>query len=109
MERNQNILEWLKEDFDEIWEENIPWERLNNRSVLVTGASGLIGSCFVYALLDRNIRYGSNIHIIVLARNRERLFNKFGQYDNVNLIAQDVSEEIKWPGTVVNIRPLHKW
>lgn len=100
MERNQNILEWLKEDFDEIWEENIPWERLNNRSVLVTGASGLIGSCFVYALLDRNIRYGSNIHIIVLARNRERLFNKFGQYDNVNLIAQDVSEEIKWPGTV---------
>lgn len=94
------MLELLKEDFDEIWEENIRWEQLDNKSILVTGASGLIGSCVVYALLDRNIRYGSNIQIIVLARNKERLCNKFGKYDDVNIITQDVASEIKYPGTV---------
>jgi nucleoside-diphosphate-sugar epimerase len=95
MKKSQNMLQLLKDDFDEIWEENIPWEKLDNKCVLVTGASGLIGSCFVYALLDRNLRYDSNIHIIVLARNRERLWDKFGEFDNVNIIAQDVSVEIK--------------
>ena len=94
------MLELLKEDFDEIWEENIQWEQLDNKSVLVTGASGLIGSCFVYAMLDRNIRYGNNIHIIVLARNKERLCNKFAKYDNVSIIAQDVAAEIKYIGAI---------
>lgn len=30
---------------------------------------------------------------------KECLCNKFGQYDNVNIIVQDVSAEVKWPGT----------
>ena len=42
MKKSQNMLQLLKDDFDEIWEENIPWEKLDNKCVLVTGASGLI-------------------------------------------------------------------
>lgn len=84
----------LRADFDEIWEYDLPWEKLQNSAILVTGASGLIGSAMVYSLIDRNRRFGSNIRIYALARNEERMREKFGGYEGMNFIAQDVCDDI---------------
>lgn len=89
-----NIEELLINDFEDIWNYKLPWETLYEVNILVTGASGLIGSFFILALLDRNMRYGSNIHIIALARNQERLQKKFGDFPEVEILAQDVCDTI---------------
>jgi len=94
------MLNLLREDFDGIWEEELLWSELDNKTILVTGASGLIGSFLIYALLDRNIRYKSNIHILALARDKKRLRNKYKQYGWVDIMAQDIANPIKYKNPI---------
>ncbi|MBQ8137757.1 MAG: NAD-dependent epimerase/dehydratase family protein, partial [Clostridia bacterium] len=46
----------------------LPWERLSNKSVLLSGASGMIGSVFVDALMQKN-REGLSCRILALTRD----------------------------------------
>lgn len=71
-------------------------ERLKNRSILVTGASGLIGSYIVDMLLAYNRLENANITIYALARSTERLNQRFGDAKTKKLIfvEQDVCDEI---------------
>ena len=60
----------FKEDLEYITDVNfIDWHKLDNKTVFVTGATGLIGYTFVSALLYRNLNYNSNIKVIALVRN----------------------------------------
>ncbi len=54
---------------------------LSGRSILVTGATGLIGSCVVDSLLYLNKYKGTNISIIIAARNRERVTERFASFE----------------------------
>ncbi|MDE6209834.1 MAG: NAD-dependent epimerase/dehydratase family protein [Lachnospiraceae bacterium] len=61
------------EDYKYISEDkNIPWEKLENATVLVTGATGLIGISIIKALLfyEQNNRIG--LKIVGLVRNKEK-------------------------------------
>ncbi|MBO4301006.1 MAG: NAD-dependent epimerase/dehydratase family protein [Desulfovibrio sp.] len=51
----------------------LPWERLRQVDVLVTGASGSIGSALVKALMYASDRLGLNIHVVAHGRSEERL------------------------------------
>ena len=51
----------------------IDWQKFYNKTVFVTGATGLIGYTLVSALLYRNLKYKSNIKIIALVRNITKL------------------------------------
>ena len=44
----------LQEDLDFIAESNIPFEKLNNSSILITGGTGLVGISIIRALLCVN-------------------------------------------------------
>lgn len=66
--------------------------KLNNVSILVTGATGLIGSCLIDTLLMANSRYGANIRIYALGRNKDKIINRFGT--SVNPIVQDIMTPI---------------
>ena len=50
----------------------IPWERLSGRTLLVTGATGLIGSLLVKTLLYRADRFGTDVSIVAQVRSRAR-------------------------------------
>lgn len=52
--------------------------KLNNVSILVTGATGLIGSCLIDTLLAANSSYRANIKIYALGRNKDKIENRFG-------------------------------
>ena len=67
----------------------IPWDELGGSSVLVTGATGLIGSLVVMALACRNRLFNQGIKIKALARNREKAERVFG-----NLLGRPGS---RWP------------
>lgn len=70
--------------------------KLKNRNILITGATGLVGSYLVDFLDYLNKNYNLGIKIYAMARSRERLINKFGE-ENLNLIylEQDLNLPIK--------------
>lgn len=74
-------------------------EKFKGTSVLVTGANGMIGSYFVYTFLKLNDKYGFNININVLVRNKEKAIKMFGE-NNVNIINQDVTCKIDFSDDV---------
>lgn len=63
---------WI-EDFEQICAASyIPWEELYHKTVLITGASGLIGSNLVYSLLYINMKRKLNLKILALVRDEKK-------------------------------------
>lgn len=87
--------EIFKEDLEYITGVNfIDWYKLDNKTVFVTGATGLIGYTFVSALLYRNLVYNSNIKVIALVRNitkaREKFAEQLKQKANIEFVVGNV-------------------
>lgn len=82
----------LQEDLQYIANYGLPYEQLKGRTVLVTGATGLIGVLLVRALLA----IGS-IEIIALVRNQEKATNIYGSLigNSLKLHIANVVDEIK--------------
>lgn len=57
-------------------------DSFKNKTVLVTGCTGLIGSIFTKFMLYANENYGLNIRIIVLVRNISKFNDIYGLYSN---------------------------
>ncbi len=55
---------------------HLPWEKLKGKNVLVTGATGLIGSCLVRVLLANA---DLDCQVYAAGRNHERATNIFGK------------------------------
>lgn len=55
----------------------IPWEKLRNKTIFVTGATGLIGQNLINGLLYSNIKKNLNIKVIALIRNIDKANEKF--------------------------------
>lgn len=65
---------------------------IDDGSVLVTGASGLIGSCLIDMLLYANEK-GRHFELYALGRNAEKIKTRFAEHKNVgclHIIEQDV-------------------
>jgi nucleoside-diphosphate-sugar epimerase len=55
----------------------IKWQRMENKTVLVTGGTGLIGSYFINSLLYYNRCHTNKIHVVALVRDCEKARIKF--------------------------------
>ena len=51
---------------------NLPWQMLQGKAVLITGASGFLGSFLVDVLMTRNLEYDEKMRFCTLARNKNR-------------------------------------
>lgn len=58
--------------------EAIPWNQLNGSSVLLSGATGMIGSLLTDAILFKNENGGMNCKVIALGRSAEKGRKRFG-------------------------------
>ena len=83
----------INEDTEQIITENNGLTQLYNKTILITGASGMIGSYFVYTLMKLNEDYDANIKIIPLIRNLDKLHDEILSKDYVHPIVQDVIEK----------------
>lgn len=72
-----NISTTLSEDFEYI-RQNYDFSFLNGKSVLVTGASGLLGSQLCLYFLYLNEKNRAKIKVLALARNLEKAEKNFG-------------------------------
>jgi nucleoside-diphosphate-sugar epimerase len=86
----------FKEDLDYIINVDfIDWSKLDNKTVFITGATGLIGYYLTCALLYRNMMCRSQIKIIALVRNMEKAKQMFySQLDdnNINFIEGELED-----------------
>lgn len=76
----------------------LPWERLANSSVLISGASGMVGSFLVDALMLLNERKGLNCRVYALGRNVEKAQERFSHCWNSPLF-RFVCHDINLPLT----------
>lgn len=90
----------IDEDAQQIIDENGGLTELFDESVMITGASGMIGSYFTYALMKLNEDYDANIKIIPLVRNLNKLNKELLSKSYVHPIVQDVNEKIVYDGDV---------
>ena len=58
--------------------EAIPWECLQGSSLLLSGATGMIGSLLVDAILYKDEKEGLGCKVIALGRNAEKGRKRFG-------------------------------
>ncbi len=74
--------------------------KLKNKTFLITGASGMIGSYIIYTLIKLNKTYKANINIKAIVRNESKLDNYIKTNDKVETIIQDIIEPLKIKGEV---------
>lgn len=80
-----------------IAEQTLPWDKLENKTLLLSGATGMIGKCLIDLLMLRNKLYGSNIRVIALSRNAETAKRRFEEYWNLpefTYFSCDINNEI---------------
>lgn len=73
-------------------DEQLPWDRIEGKNVLVTGATGLIGGCIVEVLMTHG-----NIHVYAAVRDETRAHARFGDYSRspfFHFIRYDVSRPL---------------
>lgn len=63
----------------------LPWEKLTGKTVMLAGATGMIGKCMIDVFMSYNERMaqsGGEIRVIALSRNEENAKERFVEYWN---------------------------
>ena len=87
-----------KEDITYVSSHNLPWNNLKNKSILITGASGQIGSMIIDILMRKNRVENLNCKIYALGRNRQKIQDRFSyrsEDSNFMYVHYDVDEDLK--------------
>ncbi len=90
----------LLEDVLRVSELPLPWEKLENAEILLSGASGLLGSFLVDVLLLRNERHGLGCRVTAIGRDRAAAERRFAAYENrsdFRFVVQDINQPIALP------------
>ena len=71
----------------------IEWDKLKGKTILVTGATGLIGGQVVMTLLNANAERGLGLKVLAAVRNKEKAEKLFRYADKAALefLVQDVT------------------
>lgn len=84
-----------REDVKECAMSALPWERMAGCNVLVTGATGLLGSCLVEVLMQCSCQ---DLHVYAAGRNEERarhLFRDCVDSPRFHLLKYDVTQPLE--------------
>ena len=93
----------VDQDLKEIISEDLPWKKLFNSTVVITGASGILPSYLVETLLYLNEIFDANIKVIGIIRNFAKALKRFSTYEgrrDLILIKHDVCLPFTYEGDV---------
>ncbi len=87
---------YVQEDLKTIISQKVDFYKLTNKSVLVTGATGMLASYYVYTLMYLNDTYNYDIKIYALVRDKRKFMSlvDVSIRSDVVIIEQDVCEDI---------------
>lgn len=78
-----------------VYDSMINWDKLKNKTIFITGGTGLIGALIINTILYANKIYNLNCKIIALVREQEKANKMFeNQNERLQLILGDVRDKI---------------
>ena len=72
------------EDVMSVAGQRLPWQMLSNRAIMLSGATGLLGSFLVDVIMEKNRSNNLNCTVYALVRNEEKARDRFSKYDKHN-------------------------
>jgi UDP-glucuronate decarboxylase len=95
---SQAFNEIVAEDMHGVLQGSLPWDRLGGKSVLITGATGLVGAFLTETLLCRNEVFpGPPCRVVALVRDKQRAAARFAHHGPaaaLQLLVQNVEEPV---------------
>lgn len=85
----------IEEDLENVYSRRIPWEFMENKTILITGAYGMLASYMVYMLMYLNEKKGMHINVIALGRSKDKFEERFGsagKYKYLKFYVSDLSD-----------------
>lgn len=82
---------------------NLPWQQLEGKTILVTGATGMLASYVTWLLLYLHEHDGVNVSVVALCRDKQKAEEYFGEFLDKSyfyLLIQDVCDPIAYEGRV---------
>ena len=89
----------FKADIQDILANPICWDKLKNKTVMITGASGMVGSYLVHTLLALN-EQGYNVKVVGVMRNPKKMDEAVLNHPNFEVYVHDVSLPFNYEGNV---------
>lgn len=93
----------VKSDLNDLISRDIPFEKLKGKTVLVTGATGMLAYYFTLTLMHLNIEKNYGIKVLALVRSKNKAEEKFKGFlndENFEILAQDVCTPIEYEGDI---------
>ena len=87
----------LYEDFEYLYTMNVDWQKLNNKTVLVTGGTGFIGSLLLKYMNFLNKEKKFSISLITVIRNEEKAKEVLNGL-NVEIVKADLADKFEITG-----------
>lgn len=83
--------------------EKLPWEKLSGKTILISGATGMIGKCLIDLFMLRNSVLEDKMYLVVLSRRKDVAKDRLGPYLDspyLTYYSCNVNEKIPECGTV---------
>jgi len=93
----------IQADLGRIVSDPLPWDELFGKTILISGANGLVPSYILETLLYLNETESADIHTVALVRNRDTAMRRLGHLVNrsdMTLLVQDVRDVYSGPRAV---------
>ena len=93
----------IEEDLRKIASSGLPWERVFGKTILISGASGLVPSYLLETLLYLNETAHAGIHTIALVRDKQKALRRLGHLEHrpdLSFLEQDVCDPYGGPRDV---------
>lgn len=92
-------MQTYKEELQLLLNQNLPWQQLSGKTILLSGATGMIGKCIVDLLMqcNENVIPDHPVRVIALSRNEESAIQRLGEHWNKEFfqyISCDVNQAI---------------
>lgn len=87
----------LQEDLERIADTALPFEEMKGSSILITGATGLVGSMAVKALACCNRRHDLGMTILAMVRSEEKaaaMLGELAEREDVKLVKGDILQTL---------------
>lgn len=85
-------------DVRQVCNVDLPWEKLRNKRVMLSGATGLLGSFFTDVIFEKNIEEELNCTVYALGRNEKKAKERFSKYSE-NELFRFIQYDVKSPFT----------
>lgn len=94
----------IQEDLEKIINfKAVDWKAFQGKTVLISGANGMLPSYMVETLLYLNEKYDYHVKVVALVRNIEKAHKCFSEHikdEALEFLVQDVAEPIRYDGDI---------